>query len=286
VFSVVDWPLKVMEEERNLGSVETLHLEWQLYHVVLQMQRTYKHERWFDVTRPSVDLALATENVFYDENRHYFFNLVSQYCDIIYGHITFEHDATKEIIWLKWLYMLDRMASKSDPVAFPLASTLLYGDDQWLPGREQWTCLQPPWDLPCGVSWKELAYGPEVESRLDQIEAFLQSFFLEEVEDEYSDFLTMLMGWILCPNKEFPPNGGDWTGPPLESSEEARTCRLWIMLSHLQDVIYRDQIFVPGQETADLLEILRWACRLQDAVAGHRDLGQPWLEYLGVRNSV
>ena len=55
MFSVVDWPLKVMEEERNLGSVETLHLEWQLYHVVLQMQRTYKHERWFDVTRPSVD---------------------------------------------------------------------------------------------------------------------------------------------------------------------------------------------------------------------------------------
>ena len=87
MFSVVDWPLKVMEEERNLGSVETLHLEWQLYHVVLQMQRTYKHERWFDVTRPSVDLALATENVFYDENRHYFFYLVSQYCDIIYGHI-------------------------------------------------------------------------------------------------------------------------------------------------------------------------------------------------------
>ncbi len=44
VVSVVDWPLKVMEEERNLGSVESLHLEWQLYHVVLQMQRTYKHE--------------------------------------------------------------------------------------------------------------------------------------------------------------------------------------------------------------------------------------------------
>ena len=82
-----------MEEERNLGSVENLRLDWQLYHVALQMQRTYGYERWFDVTRPSVDLTLSMENVYYDEEKHYFFHLVTQYCDVIYGHIQFGHEA-------------------------------------------------------------------------------------------------------------------------------------------------------------------------------------------------
>jgi hypothetical protein len=275
-----------MEEERNLGSVENLRRDWQLYHVALQMQRTYGYERWFDVTRPSVDLTLSMENVYYDEEKHYFFHLVKQYCDVIYGHIEFGHEAMREIIWLKWLYMLDRLASKPDPIPFPLAPVLLYGDDQWLPGREQWEELRPPWNVSCGVSWDELAYGPEVESWLDQIEAFIETFINEEMDDEYSDFLTMLMGWILCPNtRGWPPNY-EWSGPPSPDSQEARVCRLWTMLVHLQEVIYRNRLFFPGDDAVDSLEILKWACRLQDA-ANHRcESSRPWLEYLGVRNAV
>jgi len=53
-----------MKKEKNLGSVEALLLDWQLYHRVLQMQQCWPSDRWFKVTCPSVDLVLAMENVF------------------------------------------------------------------------------------------------------------------------------------------------------------------------------------------------------------------------------
>jgi hypothetical protein len=54
-----------MEDEKNLGGVEALLLDWQLYHRVLQMQRCLPSDRWFKVTRPFVDLVLTMENVFF-----------------------------------------------------------------------------------------------------------------------------------------------------------------------------------------------------------------------------
>jgi hypothetical protein len=124
----------------------------------------------------------------------------------------------------------------------------------------------------------------EVKEFIKQIEAFLVSWVLEEAEDEYSDFLSLLMGWMLCPNIRGWPDYDDWSGPPLQHSEEARTCRLWKVLAYLQNIIHMHR---PSKAVA-FLEILKWACRLQDVVAGLSAQGenQSWLNFLNVPSSV
>lgn len=78
----------------------------------------------------------------------------------------------------------------------------------------------------------------EVKEFIKQIEALLNSWVLEEAEDEYSDLLSLLMGWMLCPNIRGWPDYDNWSGPPLQHSEDARTCRLWKVLNHLQNIIH------------------------------------------------
>ncbi len=78
----------------------------------------------------------------------------------------------------------------------------------------------------------------EVKEFIKQIEAFLHSRVLEEAEDEYSNFLSLLMGWMLCPNIRGWPDYDDWSGPPLQHSEEAWTGWLWKVLAHLQNIIH------------------------------------------------
>ena len=78
----------------------------------------------------------------------------------------------------------------------------------------------------------------EVKEFIKQIEALLNSWVLEEAEDEYSDLLFLLMGWMLCPNIRGWPDYDNWSSPPRQHSEDARTCRLWKVLNHLQNIIH------------------------------------------------
>ncbi len=105
------------------------------------------------MTHLSVDLVLTME-IFFDKEKHYLYHLVSRYCNLAFCRIYFEQEAQKSIICLKWLFMLDCLASESPPVLFPLAPTLLR-DDQWIPGGHQWEDLSPPWDLAFGFSTKK-----------------------------------------------------------------------------------------------------------------------------------
>jgi len=288
--------LSVMDREvseRNVGSVEALHLNWELFNFVLEMQRSLPEEIWSGVTRPSVDLVLAKENVFFDEVRHRIYHLLSRYLDVVYGHVIFEADAERDIIVLKWIFVLDRLASGPPPIMFPLAGQLLYGDNQWLLGRDrrQWESLLPPWDLPFGFSIDVIPFRPlDVEARINKIEIFLDSFVLKELEDDQPfDFLPMLMGWILCPSSHGWHDYG-WESPHVQSAE-ARTCLLWQMLVHLQRILHRDRLVFPGSKAADSLEILRWACRISDILtcSYDPDLDQGsvgWLDLLGVSRAV
>jgi len=270
-------------EERNVGSVEALHLDWELYNFLLQMQRWQPDERWRIVTRPSVDLALSMDNVFFDEERHHLFHLVSRYFDVVYGHVIFEGDSQRDIVQLKWLVTLNHLAGSS-LVMYPVSSHLLYGDDQWLPGRQQWVCLQPPY-LPGGFSLDKIPFQPsEVKSRLEEVEAVIASFLRDVIEDEQYDFLTLLMGWILCPGSFGWHSNYDWNNFPPDYSIEARTFRLWEALLFLQKIIDREK---PPSPAAETLQILKWACLLHDVVTGSYcpDLDQGsdgWLDFLGV----
>jgi hypothetical protein len=189
--SVKHLSLSVMDDrevsERNVRSVEALHLNCDLFHLVLEMQRCLPEERWSGVTRASIDLVLAKENVVFDEVRHRLYHLLSKYLDVVYGHVIFEADVERDIIILKWIFVLDCLASGLPPIMFPLAGQLLYGDNQWLLGRDrrQWECLLPPWDLPFGFSIDDIPFRLlEVEARINEIEIFLDSFVLEELEDD------------------------------------------------------------------------------------------------------
>jgi len=42
-------------EGKNWGTAETLHLDWEIFHFVSQMQRCSERERWCDVTRPPME---------------------------------------------------------------------------------------------------------------------------------------------------------------------------------------------------------------------------------------
>lgn len=157
----------VLLEERNVGSVQALHLDWEIFNFVGQMQRCSAQERWCDVMRLSVDLILAVDNVFFDEDRHYVFKLLSRYFGVVFGHIVFEHDAERDIVLLKWLFLLDHLASESRPIVFPLASQLLYGDNQWLPGHWQRECLLPPWEL----LPRDFVFDNRVSFQLSEVES-------------------------------------------------------------------------------------------------------------------
>ncbi len=229
-----------MEEEQNLGGVKALLLDWQLYHRVLQMQKSLPSDRWFKVTCLSMDLFwVVGENVALDEEWHFLFCLVSCFSRLALGHVNFEHDSEQKIVLLKWLYMLDCLASDPSPIPFPLVAKLYFEDEQWLPDHRQWQDLSPPWNVPCHVLTEKIVISlAQLEDCASQVEIFLDSWFIEESEDEYSDFLTLLMGWMLFPDTQEWLFHDEWEGPPLEHSEEAWTCWLWKVLAHWQNVIH------------------------------------------------
>ncbi len=66
--------------------------------------------------------------------------------------------------------MFDHLASEPTPIVFPVVHSLLYGDDQWLPGHQQWESLIPPWFPGC-LSLDEIPVEPlDVQSRLEEID--------------------------------------------------------------------------------------------------------------------
>jgi hypothetical protein len=46
-------------------SVEALQLDWRLYALLLDLQRSLLERRWSGMIRPCLSLALAKENVFF-----------------------------------------------------------------------------------------------------------------------------------------------------------------------------------------------------------------------------
>jgi hypothetical protein len=184
--------------------------------------------------------------------------------------------------------MLDRLASDDSPIVYPLVHSLLYGDDQWLPDRQQWEYLAPQWFPGC-LSLDEIPVEPsDVESRLDEIDEMIAGFLRGVIDDEQSDFLSLLMGWLLCPSTLGWSFTYDWNNPPLQGSVDARTFELWRMLLLLQKIVHRDRQPFPQMEIVNNLEILKWACLLHDVVTGEftpdlEDAGSDgWLNYLGV----
>jgi hypothetical protein len=271
-----------------VGSVEALQLDWRLYALLLDLKRSSPEERWSGVIRPCLSLALAKENVFFDEERHHLFGLLSQYCDIVFGHALAEGSPRRDIVLLKWLVMLDRLANDESPIYFPLVDSLLYGDDQWLPDRQQWEDLSPVYSPGC-LSLDEIPVEPlDVKSRLDEIDEMIAGFLRGVIDDEQSDFFSLLLGWILCPKTLGCLGSFDWNHPPLEGSVVARTFELWRMLLLLQKIVYRDRQPFPQMEVVNNLEILKWACLLHDVVTGEftpdlEDAGSDgWLTFLGV----
>ena len=77
-----------------------------------------------DVTRLSVDLIVT--NSFFNKDKHRAYDLLSRYLQVVFGSGVFEHDAELNIVILKWLFLLDQLASESLPIAFPIANHLLY----------------------------------------------------------------------------------------------------------------------------------------------------------------
>ena len=269
-------------EERNWGSFETLHLDWEIFHVVRQMQSLSERERWCGVTRPCLDLIVR--HLSFPQSKHRVYPLLSRYLQVVFGFDVFEHDAEFNIVILKWMFLLDRLASESQPISFPVANHLLYGDDQWLPGREQRKCLLPPWELlPRDFLFDhDIPLGSlDVEFRVKEIESFLESFVKDEIEDERFDFLPLLLGWILCPNTR-GWHDYEW-GAPHPDSGEARTARLWQVLVHLQKIVHRNRVPSSGCAADDSLEIIKWASSLHDLTSSHWDRGsESWFEFLGV----
>lgn len=269
-------------EERHWGSFEILHLDWEIFHVVRQMQSLSERERWCGLTRPCLDLIVR--NFSLNQSKHRVYPLLSRYLQVAFGFDVFEHDdAEFNIVILKWMFLLDRLASESQPVSFPVAANhFLYGDDQWLPGREQRKCLLPPWEL----LPRDFLFDHEiplrsldVEVRVKEIESFLESFVKDEIEDERFDFLPLLLGWILCPNTR-GWHDYEW-GAPHPDSGEARTARLWQVLVHLQKIVHRDRAGCAAAD--DSLEIIKWASSLHDLTSSRWDRGsESWLEFLGV----
>jgi hypothetical protein len=112
-------------EGRNWRTVETLHLDWEIFHFARQMQKCSSRERWCDVTPPSVDLIVT--NSFFNKDKHRAYDLLSRYFLVVFGSAdVFEHNADLNIVILKWLFLLDQLASESLPIAFPVANHLLY----------------------------------------------------------------------------------------------------------------------------------------------------------------
>ena len=110
-------------EERNWGSFETLHLDWEIFHVVRQMQSLSERERWCGVTRPCLDLIVR--HLSFPQSKHRVYPLLSRYLQVVFGFDVFEHDAEFNIVILKWMFLLDRLASESQPISFPVANHLL-----------------------------------------------------------------------------------------------------------------------------------------------------------------
>ncbi len=208
------------------------------------------------MTRPCLDLIVR--HLSCPQSKHRVYPLLSRYLQVVFGFDVFEHDAEFNIVILKWMFLLDRLASESQPISFPVANHLLYGDDQWLPGREQRKCLLPPWELlPRDFLFDhEIPLGSlDVEFRVKDIESFLESFVKDEIEDERFDFLPLLLGWILCPNTR-GWHDYEW-GAPHPDSGEARTARLWQVLVHLQKIVHRNRVPSSGCAADDSLEIIK-----------------------------
>ena len=108
-----------------VGSVEALEIDWKLYSLLLDLKMDYTRETWRVVIRPCIDLALAKENVYFDEERHCLFGILFGFFGVVFGHVLAEGSSQRDIILLKWLVIFDRLASDPSPF-FILSFTALF----------------------------------------------------------------------------------------------------------------------------------------------------------------
>jgi hypothetical protein len=173
-----------------------------------------------------------------------------------------DRDGLKQMVLLKWIFMLGRLAEESGPLPFPVTCCALWEDSQWLPGRQllwhSMTDFMPFWNFPLAEFSLDDIPSRELELKdwMKAVNGFLFSFIDDICQRNDSwDILPVLMGWILCP-VTLGWHYINWD-VPFPDSLEAKKCQLWQVFDHLQKLLGRQQ-----SEILQLLEILKWATRL------------------------
>jgi RNAse (barnase) inhibitor barstar len=178
-----------------------------------------------------------------------------------------EGDGLKQMVHLKWIFMLDRLAEGSGPLPFPVACCTLWKDPQWLPKQwpqRQLQDLMPPWKISLAEFSLDDMLSDEValKNHMSAVNSYLVSF-INDIQGRYNlwDILPILMGWILCPVTmgwaEFP------------ESKELKICQLWRVLDHVQKLLEQQQPPQPPpvqSEILQLLQILKCVTHLFDII--------------------
>ena len=125
---------------------------------VLHRMKSSVSTKWFSEVRPALNLVFsesaaaaagASATSGHDDD-HYLYHLVVKYEADTLG-LSDNGDGLKQMVHLKWIFMLDRMTEGSGPLPFPVTCCTLWKDPQWLPGQwpqRQARDLMPPWNIP------------------------------------------------------------------------------------------------------------------------------------------
>jgi len=149
---------KQEEEERMI--------DWKL-HKVLHRMKSSVSTKWINDIRPALSLVFAASAAATagassanaatapagcggHEDDDSLYHLVVKYEAGRLG-LSDKGDGLKQMVHLKWIFMLDRLAEGSGPLPFPVTCCQLWKDPQWLPRRwpqRQPRDLMPPWKIP------------------------------------------------------------------------------------------------------------------------------------------
>jgi len=215
-------------------------------HKLLHRIKSLLSTKWSNDVRPTLDLVFAasavalltgTQAVSSHNDDNCLYCLVVKYKAASLG-LSDNGDGQKQMIHLKWIFMLDQLTEKSAPVPFPVTCCQLWKDPQWLPKQQlQWQMkdLMPPWKFPLAefslddIPSEKLA----LKNRMKAINSFLLSFIdnIRERDDSW-EILPILMVWILCPvTKGW--HYMEWD-VPCPDSKEANVCQPWQVLNYVQ----------------------------------------------------
>jgi hypothetical protein len=206
--------MSAKEEERTIN--------WKL-HKVLHRMKSSVSTKWFNDVRPALNLVFAASAAAatvgaanaaptagghgadnHDDDNCLYCLVVKYEADRL-GLNDDEGDGLKQMVHLKWIFMLDRLAEGSGPLPFPVACCTLWKDPQWLPKQwpqRQLQDLMPPWKISLAEFSLDDMLSDEValKNHMSAVNSYLVSF-INDIQGRYNswDILPILMGWILCP---------------------------------------------------------------------------------------